>query len=161
MLMCDGEVVSEVFDFRDPFLVWMKRNAKALFGRYPDARKHGICTATWTYSATDIHIKAWEGGDNSVTVGFNVGAAGVGRVGSQVSWSRGRMTSGWSEWTDQKRVVFFAGFMVRAGIFGAREQQENNWRGTDETFVVEDEVEGYVKFGLELFGDNWYDIEGV
>ncbi len=105
VLVCDGDVVSEGFDYRDPFLVWLNQNASLSLSRYPYAKKHGVCVATWTYSTTDVYISAWEGGANSVTVGFIATAAGVGQVNPQTTWHRGHASSGWSTYTDQKRVV--------------------------------------------------------
>lgn len=158
VLMCDSDVVSEGFDFRDPFLVWLKQNAKALFAKYPDVKKHGICAVTWTYSSTDIHINTWEGADNSLTVGFKLGAAGVMNVGPETTWSRGHSTSGWSAWTDQKRVVFFTGVKIGTGIFGLKEQHEKGWRG-EESFMVEGDDEDDYRVDVELFGDDWHRIK--
>ncbi|KAF2263249.1 hypothetical protein CC78DRAFT_534135 [Lojkania enalia] len=159
VLMCDSDVVSEGFDFRDPFLVWLKQNAKALFAKYPDVKKHGICAVTWTYSSTDIHINAWEGANNSVTVGFKLGVAGVANVGPQTTWLRGHSSSGWSAWTDQKRVVFFTGVKIGKGILGLKEQHEKGWRG-EESFMVEgdEDVDDY-RVDVELFGDDWHRIK--
>jgi hypothetical protein len=117
--------------------------------------------ATWTYSTTDIHISTWEGADKSVTLGFTVGAAGIGHANPQTTWHRGHASSGWSSYTDQKRVTFFAGVKIKTGIFGTKERSESGWRGTD-TFIVEgkDENDYYVA-EAELFGDNWYAIKDV
>ncbi|KAK3377718.1 hypothetical protein B0H63DRAFT_524993 [Podospora didyma] len=160
VLMCDDDVVSEGFDFRDPFLVWLKQNARLLFAKYPDLKKHGVCVATWTYSSEDIHISVWESGEHSVAVGFNVGVPGTGEAGPRTSWFRGHASSGWSAWTGQKRVVFFTGVKVRVGILGGtKEQREKDWRGGDQTFIVEDDKHGNdYKAEAELFGDDWYDI---
>ncbi|SPO00098.1 uncharacterized protein DNG_02950 [Cephalotrichum gorgonifer] len=85
VLICDAEVVAEGFDFRDPFVVWLRRHAARLFARYPDARKHGLCAATWTYASTDIHINAWQGADNRVVVGFDLDAAGIAKAGPKAA----------------------------------------------------------------------------
>ncbi|KAI0858019.1 hypothetical protein F4860DRAFT_505620 [Xylaria cubensis] len=158
VLVCDEDVVSEGFDYRDPFLVWLKVNASLLFSRYPDVKKHGVCVATWTYSTTSIHISAWEGGANSVTVGFTATAAGVGHASPQTTWHRGHASSGWSTYTDQNRVIFFAGVKIKTGIFGITEQPESRWRGND-IFMVEGENEGeYYIAEAELFGEDWHVI---
>ncbi|KAI1750518.1 hypothetical protein F4782DRAFT_247159 [Xylaria castorea] len=155
VLLCDGDVVSEGFDYRDPFLVWLKLNASLLFSRYPDAKKHGVCVATWTYSTTNICISAWEGGANSVTVGFTASAAGVGHVSPQTTWHRGHASSGWSTYTDQKRAIFFAGVKIKTCIFGITEQPERKWRGND-IFEVEGESEGdHYEAEAETFGEDW------
>ncbi|KAI0459168.1 hypothetical protein F5B21DRAFT_341202 [Xylaria acuta] len=159
VLMCDDDVISEGFDFRNVFLIWLKRNAKALFAKYPDAKKHGICAVTWTYSSTNIHITAWEGAGNSVTVGFKAGAAGVVDVGPQMTWLRGRSGSAWSEWTGEKRVIFFTGVNIRTGLFGPKEQQEKGWRGREYFMVESDGDDGDYRVNVELFGDDWHRIK--
>lgn len=72
VLMCDDEVVIEGYDFRNPFLAWLKRNSKELLKNYPDLKKYGVCAVTWTYSSTNIHIKAWANAGTAVTLGFNL-----------------------------------------------------------------------------------------
>jgi len=166
VLLCRGDVVSEGFDFREPFLAWLQVNAKVLFRRYPDARKRGsgLCVATWTYSAEDIGIAAWESSEGGVAVGCEVGMAEVAKLGPNVEWIRGRSSSGWAEWKDQKRVVFFAGVKIKPGIFGVmmREEREEDWRGgaDEDMFEVEDEEEegGAYMVGVEMFGDDWDSI---
>lgn len=160
VLMCGGDVTSEGFDFREPFLVWLKQNAKVLFSRYPDTKKNGLCVATWTYSADDIAISAWDGGANEVALGFKVGAAGIGHVGPEKNWFRSHASSMWSAWTDQQRVVFFTGVKIKTGILGTREQPEKRWRG-EETFMVEGDGEGEEDYRVEavLFGDDWHTIQ--
>ncbi|KAJ8133270.1 hypothetical protein O1611_g356 [Lasiodiplodia mahajangana] len=161
ILVCDTEVVAEGFDFRDPFKVWLQRNAKLLFSKYPDAEKHGLCVATWTYSTTDIHISTWEGAGNSVTVGCTASAMDIGPVGPQTTWFRGHASSGWSSYTDQKRVTFFAGVKIEKGPFGPLEKSEKSCCRCSNRFMVEseDEPNGYYLARFELFGDNWYDIQ--
>lgn len=152
VLMCDGDVVSEGFDFQDPFLVWLKRNAKVLFAKYPDAKKNGICAVTWTYSATDIHINTWEDAANSVMLGFEADMMGAGKLGPQTTWFRGHASSGWSEWTDQNRVIFFTGVQIKSSFLGATQQPEKGWRG-EETFMVEGEDGDYHKAEVEVVTD--------
>ncbi|KAH6843409.1 hypothetical protein B0I37DRAFT_217358 [Chaetomium sp. MPI-CAGE-AT-0009] len=162
VLLCEDAVVSEGFDFRDPFLAWLQRHAKTLFAKYPDAKKHGLYAVTWAYSSTDIAITTWENAEGGVTLGFELGAAGVATVGPQVSWVRGTSSSGWSTWKDQKRVVFFAGIKIKTGLFGSvREQQEKDWRGDGDTFVVEDDENGSYIVEVEEFGDYWHRIRKV
>lgn len=160
VLMCDTEIVTEGFDFRDPFVVWLRRHAAQLFALYPDARKHGLCAATWTYATNDIHINAWQNSENVVVVGCNLAVAGVANVGPKVSWRRGLSGSGWSAWVDQKRVVFFTGVKIRNGLFGTREEKEARWRGGEEVFLVDDTETGqsYV-VELEMVGDDWHLID--
>lgn len=159
VLLCGDEVVSEGFDFRDPFLAWLQRHAKVLFAEYPDAKKHGLCAVTWTYSSADVGITAWDNSEGNVTVGFDVGAAQVAKVGPEVSWVRGTSSSGWSTWKDQKRVVFFAGVRIKSGLFrSVREEPETNWRGAGDAFVVEDDENGPYLVSVEEFGDDWYRI---
>ncbi|KAL8301079.1 hypothetical protein RB593_000061 [Gaeumannomyces tritici] len=156
VLLCGGDVVSEGFDFRDPFRAWIQRHAKALFAAYPDAKKHGLCAATWTYSSVDVGIATWEDSKGSAVVGFKVGVAGVAKVEPKVSWTRGASTGGWAVWKDQKRVVFFSGVRIKPGLFGStREQPEKDWRGADDAFFVEDEEGGSYRVGVEEFGDDW------
>jgi hypothetical protein len=96
ILMCDDPFVNEGFDVRQPFLAWLKRNSKALLDDFLDLQKYGACIATWTYSASEVHINAWEGSHHTVTLGFHVGATGVGSVGPEISWARGRASNGWA-----------------------------------------------------------------
>ncbi|RFN47287.1 hypothetical protein FIE12Z_8469 [Fusarium flagelliforme] len=117
-LVCENEVVSEGFDLRQPFVTWLEENAKSLFKDYPDAKRLGLYAVTWTLSFTKIHISAWDGKKNTATVGFKFGMAGGGNLGPQTSWVRGQSSSGWSEWTDQKRVLFFTGVFMRTNLFG-------------------------------------------
>ncbi|KAH6839481.1 hypothetical protein B0I37DRAFT_386554 [Chaetomium sp. MPI-CAGE-AT-0009] len=160
VLMCDTDVVTEGFDFRDPFVVWLRSHAAQLFKRYPEAREHGLCAATWTYASTDIYINAWQSADNTVVVGCDLAVAGVAKAGPKVSWRRGSSGSGWSAWTDQKRVIFFTGVKIRKGLFGPREEQENRWRGGEEVFVADDDETGEsYMVGLEMVGDDWYLID--
>ncbi|KAI1127411.1 hypothetical protein F5Y10DRAFT_292800 [Nemania abortiva] len=162
LLMCDGEVISEGFDFRNPFIVWLKRNAKVLFKRYPDLRKHGIYVATWTYSSENVHINVWGNGDHNVTVGFKVDVPQTVQAGPSTSWFRGRASSGWSAWTGQKRVVFFTGVKIKTCVLGIREQHEPAWRGSGQSFVVEGEEEGDdYEVDIQLVGDDWYDIGDI
>ncbi|KAK4141621.1 uncharacterized protein C8A04DRAFT_39007 [Dichotomopilus funicola] len=159
VLLCGDEVVSEGFDFRDPFSLWLQRHAKLLFARYPDAKRHGLCAVTWTYSSTDVGIATWENSEGSVTVGTHVGAAGVAKFGPEVSWVRGASSSGWSTWKDQKRVVFFAGVKIKSGLFGSlREEPEKNWRSAGDAFVVQDGENAPYTVSVEQFGDDWYHI---
>ncbi|KAJ3941074.1 uncharacterized protein N0V96_008951 [Colletotrichum fioriniae] len=159
VLLCEDEVVSEGFDFRDPFLAWLQIHTKVLFSKYPDAKKHGLCAVTWTYSSADVGITTWDSSEGSATVGFDVGAADVAKVGPKVSWVRGASSSGWSTWKDQKRVVFFAGVKIKTGLFGSlREESEKNWRGGDDAFVVEDDENGPYTVSIEQFGDDWHRI---
>ncbi|KAK1465045.1 hypothetical protein CMEL01_12400 [Colletotrichum melonis] len=131
VLLCGDEIMSEGFDFRDPFLAWLQIHAKVLF-----ANSKG-----------------------SATVGCDVGAADVAKVGPKVSWVRGASSSGWSTWKDQKRVVFFAGVKIKTGFFGSlREESEKNWRGGDEAFIVDDDENGTYTVSVEQFGDDWHRI---
>ncbi|GAB1312086.1 hypothetical protein MFIFM68171_02296 [Madurella fahalii] len=162
VLMCDAEVVVEGFDFRDPFVVWLKRHAGQLFARYPEARKHGVCAVTWTYASADIHINTWQSADNRVVVGFDFAAAGIAKAGPKVAWHRGSAGSGWSTWAGQKRVIFFTGVKIRPGLFSLRTEHEARWRGgSEEVFLVDntDGPEEAYEVGLEMFGDDWYLID--
>lgn len=159
VLLCGDEVMSEGFDFRDPFLLWLQDHAKVLFAEYPDAKKHGLCAVTWTYSSADVGITTWENSEGGVTVGAHVDVPGVAKVGPGVSWVRGASSNGWSTWKDQKRVVFFAGVKIKAGLFGSiREQPEKNWRSAGDIFVVEDDENGPYMVSVDEFGDDWYHI---
>ncbi|RYO95985.1 hypothetical protein DL765_011723 [Monosporascus sp. GIB2] len=163
ILMCDDAVVAEGFDVRDPFLVWIKKNSAALLVEFPDLRRHGAYIATWTYSAAKIHINAWEGVQHKVVLGFQVGATGVGNVGPETSWFRGRASNGWSHYVDSKRVVFFSGVKVKYGMFGSREEVEKKWRGQrSDKFLVDklgndDEEPETSMAEIELLGDD-YDV---
>ncbi|KAH6972077.1 hypothetical protein BKA56DRAFT_620646 [Ilyonectria sp. MPI-CAGE-AT-0026] len=164
ILMCDDAVVAEGFDVRDPFLAWIKKNSAALLAEFPDLQKHGIYIPTWTYSAAETHINAWEGVEHKIVLGFQVGATGVGNVGPGTSWSRGRASNGWSHYLDGKRVVFFSGVKVKYGMFGPREEVEKKWRGQpSDKFLVHrlsDEDDGELESSLaemEVLGDD-YDV---
>ncbi|GAB1311939.1 hypothetical protein MFIFM68171_02149 [Madurella fahalii] len=158
VLMCDADVTAEGFDFRDPFVVWLKRHARQLFARFPETRQHGVYAATWTYASDDIHINAWKSTDNRVVVGFNLAAPGIAKAGPTMAWHRGSTGSGWSSWVGQKRVVFFAGVKIRPGLFGLRTENEARWRGgRKEMFLADDpDGEGEEGYGvsLEMIGDN-------
>jgi hypothetical protein len=160
VLMCDTEVVSEGYDFRSPFLQWIKKNSRTLLANYPDLKKHGVCAVTWTYSASDIHINAWTNSDNTVTVGFKLGAEGIGSANPEISWIRSQSSSGWMEWTGQKRVVFFTGVKMKYGLFGVRERPENEWRGEKDKFMITGLEGGQsCEAEAEFFGDDWGDID--
>ncbi|KAH7174053.1 uncharacterized protein B0J16DRAFT_199755 [Fusarium flagelliforme] len=154
VLVCENDVVSEGFDLRQPFATWLEQNAKSLFKDYPDAKRLGLYAVTWTYSSTDIHISAWDGESNDATVGFKVGFAGAGNVGPQTSWVRGQSSSGWSEWTDQKRVLFFTGVFMRTNLFGwAKMKKSSLPKGTTRFNVEGEEGEQNFKAFLEPVGD--------
>lgn len=95
VLMCDDDVISEGYNFRNPFLDWLKKNSKNLLADYPDLKKHGVCATTWTYSASDIHINAWTNSATILTIGFVVDAEPVAQWNSEMSWVRSRSSSGW------------------------------------------------------------------
>lgn len=165
ILMCDDAVVADGFDVRDPFLSWLKKNSAALLADFPDVKKHGVCIATWTYSAASVHVNAWQGAEQKVVVGFKVGATGVGSLGPETSWYRGHASSGWSHFVDgQKRVVFFSGVKVTYGVFGPREQAEKQWRGLrSDKFLVQrqgdDGAEGESCVAeVEIFGDDYDEV---
>ncbi|KAI0111164.1 hypothetical protein GGR51DRAFT_557571 [Nemania sp. FL0031] len=155
ILVCDKDIVSEGFDLRDPFLGWLKQNAKLLFSKYPDAKKHGICVATWTYSTTDIHISTWEGANNSVTVGCTIDAMGIGHAGPKTTWHRGHASSGWLNFTDQKRVTFFTGVKIKMGVFGTKEKPEPSWRGRPPIVKGKEQTDSDIT-EVELFGNEPY-----
>ncbi|KPM46374.1 hypothetical protein AK830_g4 [Neonectria ditissima] len=161
VLMCESDVVSEGFDLRDPFRVWMQQNAKSLFKKYPDIKKYGLCAVTWTYSSTNIHITAWEGENNNTTIGFKLGMAGGGNVGPQMSWVRGQSSSGWSAWTDQKRVLFFTGIKMSKGLLGVWEKKSGPKPGHQKFTVKGDEGEDDFRVALEPFGDDWDKIKAT
>ncbi|KAF4462337.1 hypothetical protein FALBO_10852 [Fusarium albosuccineum] len=160
VLMFDSDVVVEGFDLRDPFRTWMQQNAKSLFEKYPDVKKHGLCAVTGTYSSNNIHISAWEGDNNSATVGFKGGMAGVANVGQHMSWIRGQSSAGWSAWTDQKRVVFFTGVKMTMGFFG-RPKERNLCCAIEEVKVGGDDEGDDFEVDLEPFGDDWHQIKGI
>ncbi|KAI1744740.1 hypothetical protein F4680DRAFT_468615 [Xylaria scruposa] len=149
VLVCDGDVISEGFDYRDSFRVWLQLNASLLFSRYPDTKKHGVCVATWTYWTKNIHISAWEGGANSATVGYT----GAGRERHERTWHCGHANTGWSTYTDQKRVIFFAGVK----IYLVTKEMEEIFRGDRFTFGEESEGE-YSLVEIVNFGEDWHII---
>lgn len=160
VLMCDNEVVAEGYDLRNPFLVWLKENSKALLKSYPDLKKHGVCAVTWTYSSTNIHINVWENAATTVTVGFKLGMTGVGHASPETSWVRRRSGSGWSNWSDQKRVVFFTGVKLAFSVFGSREVSEGRWRGAGDDFMVGELNSGEIcEAKVEFVGDEWEQIK--
>jgi hypothetical protein len=162
ILMCDDAVENEGFDVRAPFLAWLKKNAATLVKDFPDLKEHGIYIATWTYSASNIHINAWEGSEHTVTLGFHAGATGIGSVGPSTSWARGRTSNGWAHFaTGEKRVVFFTGVKVACGVFGRREEVTRKWRGVQkDRFLVDlghdgDDEDAVCVAEVELFGDDY------
>lgn len=159
VLMCDSSVVAEGYDYRNPFKVWLKMNAKKLLVKYPDLKKYGVCVVTWTYSSTNIHINAWDNPGNEVVLGFKAGMSGLGSLGPELSWLRGKSSSGWSSWNDQKRVVFFTGVKVDFTLFGVWTREEKGWRGAEDKFIVDD-LEGgkSCEAQIEFIGDRWVDI---
>ncbi|EFY95271.1 hypothetical protein X797_010875 [Metarhizium robertsii] len=162
VLMCDDKVVSEGFDVRNPFLEWLKQNSGRLLANYPDVKRYGLCAVTWTYSATDIHIKTWTDTDTRVTVGFVSKADPFAHGGVQTSWARSQSSSGWFSWNDQKRVIFFTGVKITFGFFGVNEQQERGWRGVkkDSCFLVTDSaLDESCEAEVEIFGDDWQEIK--
>ncbi|KAJ4116134.1 hypothetical protein NW768_011106 [Fusarium equiseti] len=153
VLVCENDVVSEGFDLRQPFATWLEQNAKSLFKDFPDAKRLGLYAVTWTYSSTDIHISAWDGESNDATVGFKVGFAGAGNVGPQTSWVRGQSSSGWSEWTDQKRVLFFTGVFMRTNLFGWAKMKKSHREIITRFDIQDDEGEERFRAFLEPVGD--------
>jgi len=154
VLVCENDVISEGFDLRQPFATWLEENGKALFKDYPDIKRLGLYAVTWTYSSTDIHISAWDGQSNDATVGFKVGIAGGGNLGPQTSWVRRQSSSGWSEWTDQKRVLFFTGVFMRTNLFGWAKMKKSGGEEMISRFDVEaDEGEQKFRAFLEPVGD--------
>ncbi|SPJ87766.1 uncharacterized protein FTOL_12235 [Fusarium torulosum] len=154
VLVCENDVVSEGFDLRQPFITWLESNAKALFKEYPELKKHGLYAVTWTYSSTDIHLSAWDGKSNDATVGFKVGMAGAGNIGPKTEWVRGQSSSGWAEWTDQKRVLFFTGVFMRTNLFGwAKMKKSDLPEGTKKFTVKGDEGEDNFRVFLEPVGN--------
>ncbi|KAH7235535.1 hypothetical protein BKA59DRAFT_532974 [Fusarium tricinctum] len=118
VLVCENDVVEEGFDLRQPFNTWLENNAKALFKEYPELKEHGLYAVMWTYSTTGIHLSVWNDKSNHATVGVKVGVAGAGNIGPKTEYVRGQSSSGWTEWTDQKRVIFFTGVFMRTNLFG-------------------------------------------
>ncbi|KAI4689033.1 hypothetical protein J4E81_007750 [Alternaria sp. BMP 2799] len=160
VLICDDTVESQGFDLRAPFLAWLKKHSKALLARWPDIKKHGVVVATWTYSASKVNIQTWQNKDRKVTLGFTVGATGIGGLGPTRSWHRAGSSSAWSSWDDNKRVVFFTGVKIRYTLFGAREREEKKWRGgKEDEFLVPDLENGEcAEAEVERFGDDWEEI---
>ncbi|KAF9774838.1 hypothetical protein IL306_007142 [Fusarium sp. DS 682] len=153
VLFCENDVVAEGFDLRQPFIAWLEENAKTLLKQYPDAKKNGFHAVTWTYSSTDIHISAQSGENNDTTVMFKVGVAGTGNVGPKASWVRGQSSSGWTEWTDQKRVLFFQGVHMRTNLFGMCRVANVSKKGTKSFIIEGDEGEETLEVDLEPVGD--------
>ncbi|KAF4987542.1 hypothetical protein FGRMN_10294 [Fusarium graminum] len=154
VLVCENDVVSEGFDLRQPFNTWMEANVKALLKTYPDAKKNGLYAVTETYSSTDIHISAWDAKSNDSTVMFKVGMAGAGNIGPKASWVRGESSSGWTEWNDQKRVLFFTGVHMVTSLFGRAKRVKSGLSDDVKKFWVDgDEEDGKFKVFLEPVGD--------
>jgi hypothetical protein len=162
ILMCDDKVESQGFEERQPFLTWLKRNSKAVLARWPDVKKHGVIATSWTYTAEKIYIQVWNDVSRTVTLGFKLGATGVGNVEPEISWHRAHTTAGWSCWDDGKRVVFFTGVKIRYNLFGNHEQEEKRWRGEDskEFSVLGLEGEQFATAKVDFFGDDYEKIEG-
>ena len=159
VLMCDDKVVAEGFDHRQPFLDWIKTNAKAILQRCPDVKEYGVTAVTWTYSASDIHINAWQDPQTRVVLGLKAGVDGIGGVGPETSWIRKQHSTGWESYNDQKRVVFFTGVKVRFRWFGQKQERESHWRGASDNFVAELGEGEVAEAEVEYFGENWEDIE--
>jgi hypothetical protein len=161
ILMCDDKVEAQGYELRTPFLSWLKSNSKALLQKWPDIEEHGVVAATWTYSATQIYIHVWEDSDKTVAIGFKVGATGVGDAHSDTSWHRSLSSDGWSRWDDHRRVVFFTGVKIAYNFFGAHEEREKHWRShhVKESVVIDHERKKVIEAKVELFGDDWEDIE--
>ncbi|KAK3991451.1 hypothetical protein QBC44DRAFT_367904 [Cladorrhinum sp. PSN332] len=160
ILMCDNAVVNEGFDSRELSCKWLKKNSAALREDFPDLKKHGVYISTWTYSASNIHVNAWEGREHRVMLGFQVGATGIGSLGPETSWARGHTSNGWAHFVDEKRVVFFTGVKVKYGVFGPREEVTGKWRGANkDKFLVfergENGEDGACEAEVEPFGDNY------
>ncbi|CAG7555140.1 unnamed protein product [Fusarium equiseti] len=155
VLVCENEVISEGFDLRQPFVTWLEENAKSLFKDYPDAKRLGLYAVTWTYSSTDIHISAWNGQSNDATVGYKVGMTGGGTLGQQTSWVRGKSSSGWKEFTGEKRVLFFTGVFMRTNLFGWARIQKKNFDATKviTRFSVDEDDGEHFRAILEPVGD--------
>lgn len=156
VLMCDDKVESRGFDERHPFSMWLKKHSKALLAKWPDIKKHGIIATTWTYTAENIYIQAWNDKSREVLLGFKLGVPGVGNTEPEVSWHRAHSNAGWSRWDDQRRVVFFTGVKVVFTFFGGHEQEEKKWRGGDEKEYIVPDLEGdqIAVANVDFFGDD-------
>ncbi|KAH7071334.1 hypothetical protein BKA63DRAFT_517745 [Paraphoma chrysanthemicola] len=161
ILMCDDKVESQGFDEREPFLDWLKRNSKAVLARWPDVKKYGVIATTWTYSASKIYIQVWNDASKTVTLGFKLGATGIGGLEPETSWHRAHATTGWSRWDDEKRVVFFTGVKIKYNLFGNHEQAEKKWRGDNnkEFLVLGLEGEQFATANVDHFGDSYEQIK--
>ena len=158
VLMCDDKVVAEGYDHRQTFLKWIKMNAKTLSAQFPDVKEYGISAVTWTYSASEIYINAWEDPKKEVVLGFKVGMTGVGSLNPETTWARSQYSTGWSRYDDQKRVVFFTGVKIKFGWLGLAEEREPHWRGSGEDFLAETGDGRVAEVLVEYIGDNWDDI---
>jgi hypothetical protein len=160
VLMCDNEVVAEGYEIRNPFKEWLKENAKRLVKNHPDLRDYGVCVVTGTYSSTDIHITAWDNPHNEVALGFKTGATAIGSINPEISWLRGRSSSHWSAWDDQKRVLFFTGVKIKFSLFSVGEEREVERRGFGNKFIIHDLADGKsCEAVIELFGDPWKEVK--
>ncbi|KAJ6118508.1 hypothetical protein N7471_013128 [Penicillium samsonianum] len=161
LLICDSPVSSEGYDFRRPFLEWLRLNSNKLLHDYPDLKKYGAYIATWTYSATDIHMKLWSDSATRVNIGFSVEATSVVKADQRLKWLRSHSGKGWRDWSGKQRVVFFTGVKVRYGPFGMMKQSEGRWRGSNQDFIVTGLDEGKsCEASVEQFGDDWAKIKG-
>jgi hypothetical protein len=141
VLVCEGDVVMEGYDVRGPFEQWVRDNKMAL-AKVPELRAHGVVCSTLTYSSERVSLTVWQDAKNTVTVGCTAGAQGVANAAAGGTWLRGRSGSSWTEWADEKRVVFFTGVKCKYSWLGRmKTEPEGNWRG-GETFTIWDPMRG-------------------
>ncbi|KAH6991512.1 hypothetical protein BKA56DRAFT_230390 [Ilyonectria sp. MPI-CAGE-AT-0026] len=113
ILLTSGPVVHERYYHKEPFLQWMRQNARNLATAYPEVKNHGVWIVTSTWAAKDASVNCWKSPAKAVDVGFSATALEFGEVAPKGSWLHAGSAEGWvtarSDEDNQGNVVFFYG----------------------------------------------------
>ncbi|KAH7131617.1 hypothetical protein B0J13DRAFT_107361 [Dactylonectria estremocensis] len=113
VLLTSGPVVHERYYHREPFLQWMRQNARNLATAYPEVKSHGVWIVTSTWAAKDASVNCWTCSTKEVDVGFSTTALEFGEVAPKGSWLHAGSAEGWitarSDENNQGNVIFFHG----------------------------------------------------
>ncbi|KAK6834168.1 hypothetical protein PG987_008862 [Apiospora arundinis] len=118
VLMCDDEVEVECFSQRDNLVRWLEENHQAILKLHRDVKDHGIYAVRTTTSAKHVSIRSWSGAGQKISVGYKLGASGIGNSTSEVSYYLANHGVGWRQFHGEKRVVFFSGVKFRYNWLG-------------------------------------------
>jgi hypothetical protein len=74
---------------------WAKENARAIVKKYKSVKSHPMWIVTTTYTTKQALIDAWEGKDNTSSIGFSVGVEDIVDLSPSVAFERSSKGSNW------------------------------------------------------------------